>query len=41
MLFIHFKTFEYAAMAVDVLIIMVLIGLLDYAGAFFRSRVIG
>ncbi|PTX55134.1 phosphonate transport system permease protein [Melghirimyces profundicolus] len=39
-LFLHFKTFEYAAMAVDILAIMVLIWLLDILGAFFRAKVI-
>ncbi|WP_206093746.1 phosphonate ABC transporter, permease protein PhnE [Paludifilum halophilum] len=39
-LFLHFKTFEYSAMAVDILMIMVLIWVLDYAGAYFRAKVI-
>lgn len=39
-LYLHFKTFEYAAMAVDVLLIMVLIWFLDYMGSYFRAKVI-
>lgn len=39
-LLIHFKLFEYGAMAVDILIVMVVIMVVDYLGAYFRQRVI-
>ncbi|GGE20127.1 phosphonate ABC transporter, permease protein PhnE [Marinithermofilum abyssi] len=39
-LFLHFKTFEYAAMAVDILLIMGLIWGLDIIGGWLRRKVI-
>jgi phosphonate transport system permease protein len=39
-LFIHFRMFQYEKVFVDVLAIMVLVVLIDYLGAFVRSRVI-
>ncbi|OEF99585.1 phosphonate ABC transporter, permease protein PhnE [Vulcanibacillus modesticaldus] len=39
-LFLHFKTFQYSAAAVDVLIIMLIILIVDYIGVYLRSRVI-
>ncbi len=40
LLFIHFKLFDYAAVTVDVIFIMVLVMVIDYLGAYTRSRVI-
>ncbi|MCW3491268.1 phosphonate ABC transporter, permease protein PhnE [Dethiobacter alkaliphilus] len=39
-LFIHFRMFQYEKVFVDVLAIMALVVLIDYLGAFVRSRVI-
>ncbi len=39
-LILHFKTFEYAAAAVDILIIMIVILIVDNVGAYFRKKVI-
>jgi phosphonate transport system permease protein len=39
-LLLHFKLFRYDAMAVDILIVMIVIMIVDNLGAYFRSRVI-
>jgi phosphonate transport system permease protein len=39
-LLLHFKLFEYGALAVDILIVMVVIMIVDNLGAYFRSKVI-
>jgi phosphonate transport system permease protein len=39
-LFIHFKVFQYERVAVDVMMIMILVVLIDYVSALLRSRTI-
>lgn len=39
-LLLHFKLFQYDAMAVDILIVMIVIMIVDNLGAYFRSKVI-
>jgi phosphonate transport system permease protein len=39
-LFIHFKIFQYEKVAVDVLMIMILVVVIDYVSSFIRSKII-